>query len=159
MWGFVCEGAGLPNFHFTTQDHLHRLRGWGQFAGIQHHGRTTMAFQVFVSQYDAIVDETGIPRAHQAYLDFKLAIGAQGYRLDRHASHRLPAVSNRDTLVAVQYLGQQDLVVMAARSGNWEVEGIALYTHQSPTSRATAWASLVRQIEDAEVVMSAHLSA
>jgi hypothetical protein len=146
MWGFVCEGGHFPNFHFRTQDELGRLSGWGQFAGIQHEGRTTMAFELFVSRYNPVSDGTGMPWSEQMFIDLTMAIHAQGYHLDRHNADLLPAASEGRSLVAVQYLGKQDLVVMAAWSGTLEVEGIALYDHRSPAARQTAWGSLALQI-------------
>jgi hypothetical protein len=146
MWGFVCEGRYVPNFHSRTQDELHRLSGWGQFAGIQHGGRTTMAFELFVTRYDSVPDETGTAWSERAFLDLQTALHAQGYLLDRPDADLLPAGRPGGALVAVQYLGKQDLVVMASWSGTLEVEGIALYDHRPPAGRQTAWASLVLQI-------------
>jgi hypothetical protein len=146
MWGFVCEGGHLPNFHFRTQDELGRLTGWGQFAGIQHEGRTTMAFELFVSRYDPVPDETGTPWSERAFLDLEQAIHAQGYLLHPRDADPLPEAREGGTLVAVQHLGKQDLVVMASWSGTLESEGIALYDHRLPAVRQTAWTSLALQI-------------
>jgi hypothetical protein len=145
MWGFLCEG-NLPNFHVSTQDALHRLRGWGQFAGIQHRGRTTMAFALFISRYDPIPDEAGTPWSERAFLDLQTALHAQGYVRDGHDEALLPAARSGGALVAGQYLGRQDLVVMASWSGNVEIEGIALYDHRPPAARQTARTSLALQI-------------
>jgi hypothetical protein len=145
LWGFFCEG-NVPLFHFEMQDQLHRVAGWGQFAGVQHHGRTTMAFELFVSRYDPVPDEMGTPWSERAFLDLQLAIHAQGYLLDRRDADLLSAASGGGTLVAVQHLGKQDLVVMASWSGTLEIEGIALYDDRPPTARQTAWASLARQM-------------
>jgi hypothetical protein len=46
LWGFFCEG-NVPLFHFQTQDQLHRVDGWAQFAGVQRRGRTSMAFEFY----------------------------------------------------------------------------------------------------------------
>ena len=145
MWGFFCEG-GLPNFHVRTQDELHRMDGWGQFAGIQQRGRTTMAFDLFVSRYDPVPDETGTLWSERAFLDLQAALHAQGYHLDRRGADLLPAAREGGTLVAVQHVGKQDLVVMASWSGTREIEGIAFYDHRPPAARQTAWASLALQI-------------
>jgi hypothetical protein len=145
MWGFVCDGP-VPNFHFVTQDELHRVAGWAQFAGIQHYGRMLMSFELFVSRYDPVPDTVGTLWSKRAYLDLTSAIRAQGYRLGGRATDVLPPLPDGDALVAVQHLGKQDLVVMAARSETLEVEGIALYEHRPPAARQTAWASLARQV-------------
>ena len=144
LWGFFCEG-NLPLFHFATQDQLHRVGGWGQFAGVQHRGRMTTAFELFVSRYDPVPDDTGIPWGERAFLDLKAAIRAQGYYLVPHGTDLLPAAPATGALLAVQHLGKQDLVVMASWSGTLEIEGIALYDHR-PAARQSAWASLARQI-------------
>lgn len=144
MWGFFCEG-GLPLFHCATQDQLHRLGGWGQFAGVQHRGRMTMAFEVFVSRYDAVPASTGIPWSKRALLDLEIATRAQGYVLARRGTDLLAAATGDGTLVAIQRSGKQDLVVLALWSASLEIEAIALYDHQ-PAARQTAWASLARQI-------------
>lgn len=146
MWGFLCEGGYLPNFHLSGQNDLHRLRGWGQFAGIQHRGRTTMAFALFISRYDPIPDEAGTPWSERAFLDLQIALHAQGYVRDGHDEALLPAARSGGALVAGQYLGRQDLVVMASWSGNVEIEGIALYDHRPPAARQTARTSLALQI-------------
>jgi hypothetical protein len=146
MWGFTCEGGYVPNFHFSGQDELHRLRGWGQFAGIQHRGRTTMAFELFVSRYDQIPDESGTPWSERAFLDLQTALLAQGYVRDGRDEALLPSARTGGVLVAVQYLGRQDLVVMARWSGNLEIEAIALYDHRPPAARQTARTSLALQI-------------
>jgi hypothetical protein len=146
MWGFVCEGGYLPNFHFRTQDELGRLTGWGQFAGIQHAGRTTMSFELFVSRYNPVSEDTEMPWSERMFVDLTLAIQAQGYDLDRHDADLLPGAREERSLVAVQHLGKQDLVVMASWSGTLEIEGIALYDHRSPAAHQTAWASLALQI-------------
>lgn len=147
MWDFCCEG-NLPLFHFETQDQLHRVGGWGQFAGL-HHGRTTMAFELFVSRYDSEPDETATPWSERAFIDLKVALHAQGYVLDRRTADVPPPTREGGTLVAVEHLGKQDLVVMASWSGTLEVEGIALYDHRPAAAKQTAWASLARQIHDA----------
>jgi hypothetical protein len=91
MWGFLlCEG-NLPNFHVRTQTELHRISGWGQFAGIQRRGRTTMAFELFVSRYAPVPQETGTAWSERAFLDLQAALHAQGYHLDRRNAALLPA--------------------------------------------------------------------
>ena len=145
LWGFFCEGH-LPLFHFRMQDQLHRVAGWAQFAGVQRHGRTTMAFALFVSSYDSVPDEAGIAWSKQAFLDLEAALQAQGYHRDRHGTALLPAVPQGGTLVAMQPSGKQDLVVIALWSGPLEIEGIALYDHRPPSARQTAWASLALQV-------------
>jgi hypothetical protein len=145
LWGFFCEG-NVPLFHFQTQDQLHRVDGWAQFAGVQRRGRTSMAFELFVSRYDPVPDETGTLWSERAFLDLRLAIQAQDYLLDRRDADLLSAASGGGTLVAVQHLGKQDLVVMASWSGTQEIEGMAFYDHRPPTARQTAWASLARQM-------------
>lgn len=145
IWGFLCE-SGLPNFHVTTQDALHRIDGWAQFAGIQRRGRTTMAFELFVSRYDSGPDLTGTPWSERAFGDLRATLHAQGYLLDRRHTDLLPAAREGGALVAVQHAGVQDLVVMATWSGALEVEGIALYDHRPLAARQTAWTSLALQI-------------
>lgn len=145
MWGFLC-GGNVPRFHFKTQDQLHRLGGWGQFAGVHRRGRITMAFELFVSRYDAIPNAAGTPWSKQAFLDLGMALGAQGYACDRYGTSIRPPSPNGGALVAVQLLGRQDLVVMAVWSGSVAIEGIASYDHR-PAARQTAWASLVRQLQ------------
>lgn len=149
MWGFTCEGGYIPNFHFNTQNLLHRLSGWGQFAGVQQHGRTTMAFGLFVNQYDAVPDETGAPWSERAIIDLQAALHVQGYGHIRRNAVVLPGGGTSETLLAVQHLGQQDLVVMAVQSGSLELEGIALYDHGLPAAKQTAWHCLARQIHRA----------
>jgi hypothetical protein len=146
MWGFVCEGGHIPNFHFSGQDALHRLSGWGQFAGIQHRGRTTMAFELFISRYDPIPDDSGTSWSERAFLDLRAALHAQGYVRDGRDETLLPSVQSSGTFVAGQSLGRQDLVVMAVWSGNLEIEGIGLYNHRPPAARQTARTSLALQI-------------
>jgi hypothetical protein len=144
-WGFVCEGGYIPNFHLNTQDTLHRESGWDQSAGIQQRGRTTMAFELFVSRYDPVSEDVGITWSERAFLDLQAAVRAQGYLLHPRERHLLPEAHPGDKLVAVQYLGKQDLIVMAFWSGTLEIEGIALYDHRSPTAKQTAWTSLAVQ--------------
>jgi hypothetical protein len=145
MWGFFCEG-NVPLFHFETQNQLHRLAGWGQFAGVQRRGQITMSFELFVSQYGPAGDETGIPWSERAFLDLKMALRTRGYHFERHQSDLLLAIREGDALVAVQQLGKQDLVVMATWSQGVEIEGIALYDHRSGKAKHTARASLALQI-------------
>ena len=110
LWSFFCEG-NVSVFHGATQDQLHRVAGWAQFAGVQHHGRTTMAFALFVSYYDSVPDEAGIAWSKQAFLDLEAALQAHGYHRDRRNTAFLPAVPQGGTLVAMQPSGKQDLVV------------------------------------------------
>ena len=147
LWGFICEGGPLPNFHFKSQDQLHRTGGWAQFAGIQRHGRTTMAFQLFVSQYAPDSDTTGTPWSARALSDLRAALRARGYEPDERDASLLPGSDQRNAFVQVQRGGQGDLVVMALRSGDLEVEGIALYAHRSLTAKGTAWSSLALQMK------------
>jgi len=121
LWGFFCEG-NVPLFHFQTQDQLHRVDGWAQFAGVQRRGRTSMAFELFVSRYDQVPDETGTPWSERAFLDLQATIRAHGYLLDRRDADLLSAARTGGTLVAVQHVGKQDLVVMASWSGTREIE-------------------------------------
>ena len=149
MWGFTCEGGYLPNFHTNTQDALHRMGGWGQFAGIQRGGRTTMAFELFINRYDPVPNEIGTDWSELAFSDLKSALHVQGYHIDRREAGLVSVGHVGGALVAVQLLGKQDLVVMAVWSGTLEIEGIALYEHRSPAARQTAWDSLARQISRA----------
>ena len=146
MWGFVCEGGRIPNFHFRTEEDLGRLAGWGQFAARQHNGRTTMAFGLFVSRYDAVRATTGTSSSEHAFQDLKAAIRAQRYHPDPRGRQLLPAERQGGTLVALQHLDTQDLVVMACWSGDLEVEGITLYDRWSEAARQTAQTSLALQI-------------
>jgi hypothetical protein len=148
LWGFFCEG-NVPLFHFQTQDQLHRVDGWAQFAGVQHRGRTTMAFELFVSRYDPVPDETGTSWSERAFLDLQATIRARGYLLDRRDKDLLSAAREGGTFVAVQHLGKQDLIVMASWSGTLEIEGIAFYDHQPSAARQIAWGSLARQMHRA----------
>jgi len=149
MWGFTCEGGYIPNFHFRTQDTLHRISGWGQFAGIQQASRTAMAFELFINRYDTVPDETGTAWSELAFSDLETTIHVQGYHIDRREAGLVSVGHVGGALVAVQLLGKQDLVVMAVWSGTLEIEGIALYEHRSPAARQTAWDSLARQISRA----------
>ena len=142
----VASTPTLPNFHLRTQEELNRLGGWAQFAGIQRGDRTVMAFELYVSRYGPIPHEPGKKGSKRAFLDLKLALRGQGYRLDWHAARLLPRVPDGGATTAVQYLGPQGLVVMACWSGPREIEGIALYDHRSPVARWTAWTSLTLQI-------------
>ena len=146
MWGFVCEGGSIPNFHFRTEGDLGRMAGWGQFAARQHNGRTTMAFELFVSRYDAVHNTTGTSSSERAFRDLTAAIRAQRYQPDRRGAQLLPAEHQGGTLVALQHLDTQDLVVMACWSGDLEVEGITLYDRGSKAARQTAQTSLALQI-------------
>lgn len=146
LWGFVCEGGNISNFHLTPQDHLHRLGGWAQFAGIQQYGRMTMAFQLFASSYDPAPGETGTPWSEWAFRDLALALHDQGYSFDRRHAGLIVSGHEGGRLLAVQPLGAQDLVVMAGWSGSFEVEGIALYRHGSRAAKHTAWTSLALQL-------------
>jgi hypothetical protein len=147
MWGYVCED-GLSLFHVNTQDTLHRLGGWAQFAGIRHQDRTTMAFELFASRYDSEPNLSGTPWSELAFIDLQKAIDGQGYHLVPDGIHLLTTPTAGGALVALRRDGRQDLVVMAAWSGSTEIEGIALYEH-SPAAKQTAWTSLARQIERA----------
>jgi hypothetical protein len=149
MWGFTCEGGYIPNFHFRTQDLLHRLSGWGQFAGVQQHGRTTMAFELFAGRYDPASDETGTSWSERAVIDLQAALHVQGYRQVRRNADAILGGHVSSPLLAVQHLGKQDLVVMACRSGSLELEGIALYDHRLPAAKRIAWNSLALQIHRA----------
>jgi hypothetical protein len=145
MWGFVCEGD-TPNFHFRTQDDLHRIAGWGQFAGVHRGSRMVMAFELFVSRYDSDADATGMPWAADAFLDLKRALRLHRYTADQRAVNLLPREETGGRLVTIQRLGKQNLVVMALWSGTLEIEGIAMYDGRPAAAKQTAWTSLARQI-------------
>ena len=144
-WGFFCDG-GVPNFHFRTQDDLHRIDGWAEFAGVRRHDRMVMAFEIFVSRYSSVSDETGAAWSERAFLDLEMALSARRYLRNERATNILRPQTTGGTLLAVQLLGKQDLVVMALWSGSLEIEAIALYDHRPSTARQTAWASLARQV-------------
>lgn len=145
LWNFFCEG-GVPLFHLTSQDQLHRVAGWAQFAGVHHRGRMAMAFQLFVSRYSDVPDTTGAAWSDDAFLDLTQTIRAQHYRQKSTARDLLPSPPGGGALVAVQRSGDQDLVIMARWAGTLEIEGIASYDHDSQTARQTALASLALQI-------------
>jgi hypothetical protein len=145
LWNFFCEGD-VPLFHLASQDQLHRLGGWAQFAGVQQHGRMTMAFQLFVSQYSTVPDADGAAWSEDAFLDLTRTIHAQRYRSEPRTGRLLPSPAGGGALVAVQHSGSQDLVIMARWAGSLEIEGIASYNHGSQTAKQTAIASLALQI-------------
>lgn len=146
MWGFICEGPPLPNFHLTPEGQLNRVGGWGQFAGVQRHGRTVMAFELFVSRYGPNLRDAAMSGSEQAFHDLELAIWSQGYRPNPHATRLISKATNGGAIGAVQFLGTQDLVVMASWSGPEEIEGIALYDNKPSSAGQRAWTSLAQQI-------------
>jgi hypothetical protein len=121
MWGFVCDGP-VPNFHFVTQDDLHRTDGWAEFAGAQLDGGR-MVFALFASTY-----APGWSR--QAYEDLIVTTENQGYAaVPGLATH--PSIAGGESMAELQPNGRFDLVVMAAWTGTHEVEGLADFAHNS----------------------------
>jgi hypothetical protein len=145
LWNFFCEG-GVPLFHLASQDQLHRIAGWAQFAGVHRRGRMAMAFQLFVSRYSPVPDTTETAWSNDAFLDLARTIHAEHYRQESSARELLPAATEGGALVAVQRSGDQDLVIMAYWAGSLEIEGIASYKHVSQAAKQTAFASLALQI-------------
>jgi hypothetical protein len=144
LWGFFCEG-NVPLFHFYTQDQLHRVGGWAQFAGLRRHGRVVMSFELFSSRYRAGGDLDGTPFSKEAFEDLTNAIHAHGYVRLGQQPHLLPASVTGGSVAEIERLGPTELVVMASWSGTQEVESILLVDHGSASIRAAAYRYLTEQ--------------
>ena len=144
MWNSFCEG-GIPLFHVATQEQLHRIGGWGQFAAVWHKGQVKTAFELFASSYES----NGARHwSVQAFADFHAAVAAHGYSIARQQSLLLRVTSGRCLQAVEPGSGSDDkgLTVMACWSGNSEVEAIAMYPHHSRPSARTALTDLARQV-------------
>jgi len=148
MWGFFCEG-NVPLFHFATQDQLHRVDGWGQFAGLRRHGRMVIGFELFVSRYAPASDAEGVSWSARAFADLRAAIYAHGYITLRHLPRLVPAADSGGYLAELEPSSDYDLVVMGCWTGSLEVEGIVMYDHHSPWAQHTALTDLTLQVKAA----------
>jgi hypothetical protein len=148
VWGFFCEG-NVPLFHFATQDQLHRVDGWAQFAGWRHQGKMLMAFALFASHYAPASDTGGVPWSARAFADLRVAIRAHGYAPLRHLPRLMPATDRGGSLAELESSGGSDLVVMACWTGSLEVEAIAMYDHHSLWAQRTALTDLTLQVQAA----------
>ena len=147
LWGFFCEG-NLPLYHPRSQDALHRVGGWGEFAGVTRHGRVIMAFELFASSYASDGDRLW---SRVAFTDLRQAVLAHGYSLRRPPVHQLQ-VSAGGCLQATEVAwspDDQDLTVMACWSGKSEVEAIAMYPHGAGRARHQAVTDLALQVSAA----------
>ena len=143
MWGFLCEGGYVPNFHFAIQGALHRLSGRGWFADWHHNA---IAFELFASSYDATPDQNGTLWSARAYGDLLDAIRAQGYTTLPHAPRLLSKTGDGESSVELQRAGNATLIVIACWTGSVEIEGIVAYTRTSRLSRHMALTYLTRQV-------------
>jgi hypothetical protein len=150
MWGFVCEGY-VPLFHTVTQDGLQRKAGWDQLASIPQRRGPRIVFWLFASRYAPASDDSAKPWSAWAFEDLHRQINAHGYARLGGSFHLLPPASLGASLAAREQTGGWDLVVMAAWSGDIEVESIVMYPHRSPI-RAAVVASLARQVRAALAV-------
>jgi hypothetical protein len=147
-WGFFCEG-GVPVFHLSPQDVLHRVGGWSQYAGYRHNG-LVLRFAVYASTYASGTDAAGRAWSHAAFDDFVLADRINGYRMLPRETPAIQVSGQSGAMAALQRNGPIDLIVMAAWTGAAEVEGLALFPHRSPAMRRAAVRDLRRQVEMAE---------
>jgi hypothetical protein len=143
-WGFMCED-GIPLFHFATQDELHRVGGWAQFAGWRHLHRR-MVFALYVSSYEATLDPKGRSWSRDAFDDLLLATRAQGYGHVRHLASLAPPGAGADAIAELQPSGSKDILVMAYWSATTEVEALVVFDHGAAGSRQTATRYLSRQV-------------
>jgi hypothetical protein len=142
-WGFFCEG-NVPLYHFHTQDQLHRLSGWAQYAGWRL-GHERMTFALFASRYQDGVDANGIPWSRVAMKDLTYLLAAHDFTTVTGSLPFSEVTSLTNSLVAVKDSGPVDIVVTASRVGAIEVEAIVVFSHGSSSLRDTAVRLPMRQ--------------
>lgn len=144
LWGYFCDG-GVPLFHDTTQDELHRSSGWAQFAGVHRNGRLAVAFELFASRYESGLTDEDVQWASAALDDFQSALREHGYR----AITNPPLLLKGDASGAqtVEQSGRRDMVAMGAWSGSVEVEAIVAFYSASPSTRRATTHLLARQVQ------------
>jgi hypothetical protein len=145
LWGFFCEG-GVPLFHLLSEDQLHRVGGWAQFAGLRQRGRIAVAFQLFASQYQAGTDADGTPFSQEAFDDLIRVVHAHGYSVMANQPHLVPAAANGGSIAEVQRWSSNELIVMACWSGTQDVEAIVAVDHGSESVRRNALRDLTLQV-------------
>jgi hypothetical protein len=150
-WSFDCADnqplTTAPVFHLHTQDELHRLSGWAQFG--DRPGKTSrMLFALYASRY-AAGDEQGLPWNVAAFSDFRAVLISDGYR-DLNHFPALPPRGDVGNSSAQQMRSPNgDVLAMSCWVGSIEVEGVAVYSHQSIAQRTLAMRDLSRQIRSA----------
>jgi hypothetical protein len=145
MWGFLCDGA-VPLFHTYTQDQLHRVSGWAQFAGVRRHGHMLVAFELFSSTYQDGGDLDGTPFSKEAFDDLVRVTRTRGYTSLLQKPRLLPGSSDGDSMMAVERTPGSALVVMACWSGTGEIEAIVMVNHATASARRVAVRELASQI-------------
>lgn len=159
-WGFDCEGGKpvgtAPVFHLHTEDELHRLSRWAQFGDATGRGHR-MLFALFASTYDP-VPLAGLPGNIMAFTDFRSVLMLNGYRDLPRYPRLLPrgALGNSSAQLAPSRDG--DVLAMSCWTGSFEVEGIVIYRHGSPTAHRLAVHNMSRQIRAALRELGAHWS-
>lgn len=145
MWSFFCEGV-VPLFHFQTQDQLHRIDGWAQFARWKT-GPVTMASELFVSRY-APGDDGQAP-AVNAYLDLLTALHVKGYRRVIPGPSLLPKDVQGAWTTEEEHTSRYTLTVMACAAGSVEVEAIVMVDGGNEWARGQAVEDLARSVRAA----------
>jgi hypothetical protein len=136
LWSFFCDGR-LALFHTQTQDQLGRTGGWAEFAGAHLDGGR-MVFALFASTYAP-------GWSKRAYEDLTVAIENQGYTPAAGLSTHL-SIADGESMAELQPNGSFDLVVMAAWTGDHEIEGLVDFAHNA-RARHDALRFLRRQMK------------
>jgi hypothetical protein len=155
-WGFVCQdGQPLvhqPLFHLRTQDDLHRLGGWAQFAsgGVQGHH---LLFALLASHYGPS-DPESMPWNVQAFSDFRIALTVVGYRDVERVPRLAPKGAVANQSLQVLHSPTMTVLAMSCWTGSIEIEGTAIFHPNSVALRRVALHHLIAQMRAAVIAAS-----
>jgi hypothetical protein len=128
-WGFECDERGIRRqslFHTLSQDQLHRVGGWMQFAYVENGGHPT-TFALILSHYGPGVDLNGHQWSMRAYEDLWRAAWLGGFRFQPAQSAVLMGIPAGQIRSGVWSRAGVTSVLVAYWNGQDEIEASTTY--------------------------------